>query len=189
MWNTNFNLNAQSNGFSFTWVEEVYNCTQKNIVRNYFTSTTTPRTQYSSSWSTVQQMLAHTQAQIVCVLVLVLDVLCYWTHWTCGTFSQENDVKTFQNVHQVNNSHALINVFHSSTYLWSAVCNEDWSWKQLCPQTMDNVMMWAMWMLFLDSEKESQMLNQAIPPLTNWIKEFEGDTRNAVPVVHNTNCV
>ena len=41
----------------------------------------------------------------------------------------------------------------------------------------------------LDSEKESQMSNQAIPSLTNWIKEFEDDTRNAVPVVPNTNCV
>ncbi len=44
-------------------------------------------------------------------------------------------------------------------------------------------------MLFLDSEKESQMSNQTIPPLTNLIKGFEGDTRNAVPVVHNTNFV
>ncbi len=104
-------------------------------------------------------------------------VLC--THWTCGTFSQKNDVTTFQNVHQVNNSHALIYIFHSSAYLCSAVWYEDWSWKQLCPQIMDNVMMWAMWMLYLDSEKESQTSNQAIQYLTNWIKEFEGDTRNA----------
>jgi hypothetical protein len=44
-------------------------------------------------------------------------------------------------------------------------------------------------MLFLDSEKELQMSYQTIPSLTNWIKEFEEDTKNAVPVVHNTNCV
>ncbi len=44
-------------------------------------------------------------------------------------------------------------------------------------------------MLDLDSEKESQTSNQAIQYLTNWIKEFEGDTRNAVPVVHDKNCV
>jgi hypothetical protein len=44
-------------------------------------------------------------------------------------------------------------------------------------------------MLYLDSEKESQMSNQAIPSITNLTKELEGDTRNAVPVVHNKNCV
>jgi hypothetical protein len=44
-------------------------------------------------------------------------------------------------------------------------------------------------MLYLDSEKESHTSNQAIPSLTNWTKEFEGDTRNAVPVVHDKNCV
>ena len=68
MWNTNFNLKAQSNGFPFTWVE-VHNCLQKNIVRNYFTSTTTSRSQYSSSWRTVQQYVSTHTTRVVLALL------------------------------------------------------------------------------------------------------------------------
>ena len=65
---------AQRDGFSFTWVE-VHNCTQKKIVRNYFTSTTTSCSQYSISWSAVQQNIStHTTRA-----VLALFEVCYNT--------------------------------------------------------------------------------------------------------------